>query len=200
MTTASASAKDSASSRWKTLRRVVLLRGSKTAQRRCVGVAPAQRAQGFADGGGMMAKIVHHRDAAGHAAHFHAPPHAFEGVEGGLDLFVGQSAMLGGGDDGQGVAHVELAHQIEMEFEAGDFKLGGGGAVAQIEGVDAVFLAQAEAFDRAMRHVEQRAPGSGRRRWPEAGRCAGSGRSAGGRRSGWRRGSRKCRRDRIPGC
>ena len=141
-----------------------------------LGVAAAQRAQGFADGGGMMAEIVYHRDAAGHAAHFHAPPHAFEGVEAGLDLFVGQAAMLGGGDDGQRVAHVELADQIEMELEAGDFKFGGGGAVAQIEGVNAAVLAQAEAFDRAMASRRATAPGSGRRHWPEAGRCAGSGR------------------------
>ena len=43
-----------------------------------------------------------------------------------------------------------------MEFEAGDFKFGGGRAVAQIEGVNAAVLAQPETFDRAMRHVEQR--------------------------------------------
>ena len=120
------------------------------------GIPLPQRAQGLADGRRMMAEIVYHRDAAGHAAHFHPPPHAFEGVEAGLDLFVGQPAMLGGGDDGQRVAHIELAHHVEMELEAGDFKFGGGGAVAEIEGVNAALFAQAEAFDRAMGHIEQR--------------------------------------------
>ena len=103
-----------------------------------VRVAQAQRAQRLADGGRMMAEIVHHRHAAGDAAHFHAALDALERVEGGLNLLVGQAAMLGAGDDGQGVAHVEFADQVEMELEAGNFKLGGRRAVAQIEALNAL--------------------------------------------------------------
>ena len=112
-TTASASAKAPASSAWKTLRRVVLVRGSKMAQTFCVRILDAQRAQGLANRGGMMAEVVHHRHAAGNAAHFHAALDALEGVEGGLDLVVLEAAMLGAGDDRQRVAHVEFADEVE---------------------------------------------------------------------------------------
>jgi len=54
------------------LRRVVLLRGSNTAHMRCCAWRNRNGAQGLADGGGMMAKIVHDRHAAGDASHFHA--------------------------------------------------------------------------------------------------------------------------------
>ena len=49
-------------------------------------------------------------------------------VKGGLDLLVLQSAMLGAGHNGQGVAHVQFANQVQMELEAGNFKFGRGGA------------------------------------------------------------------------
>ena len=104
----------------------------------------------------MMAKIVHHRHAPGDAAHFHAALDAFESVEAGLNLLVGQAAMLGAGHHRQGVAHVEFPHQVEMKLEARNLKFARRRAVAQVEAVDAVVRAQPKAFDRAMRHVEQR--------------------------------------------
>ena len=64
--------------------------------------------------------------------------------------------MLGAGDDRQGVAHVQFAHQVGVELEAGDLELGRRRPVADVEGLHGVALAQAEAFHRAMRHVEQR--------------------------------------------
>ena len=105
---------------------------------------------------GMMAEVVHHRHAAGDAAHFHAALDAFEGVEGGLDLLVLEAAMLGARDDRQRVAHVEFADEVQVELEAGNLELGRRRAVADVEGLDGVAFAQAEAFHRAMRHVEQR--------------------------------------------
>ena len=120
------------------------------------GIFDAQGLEGLADGGGVMAEIVHNGDAAGDALDFHATFDAFEGVEGGLDLLVFQAAMLGAGDDGKGVADVEFADQVQMELEAGDFKSGGGGPELEVEGLHGVLRAQAEAFDRAMGDVEQR--------------------------------------------
>ena len=64
--------------------------------------------------------------------------------------------MLGAGDDGQRVAHVEFADEVGVELEAGDLELGRRGPVAHVEGLDRVALAQAEALDRAMGDVEQR--------------------------------------------
>src|SRR5260370_7540530 len=64
--------------------------------------------------------------------------------------------MLGGGHDGQGVAHVEFADEVDVKFEAGNLKLGRGGSVANIEGLHGVAFAEAEAFDRAMSHIEKR--------------------------------------------
>jgi len=64
-------------------------------------VFDAQGAQGFADGGRVVAEIIDDGDAAGDAANFHAAFDAFEGVEGGLDLFVREAAMFGAGDDGE---------------------------------------------------------------------------------------------------
>ena len=97
-----------------------------------VGVTQAQRAQGFADGRGMMPKIVQDSHAAGDAAHFHAPFDSLERVEAGLNLLVGQTAMFGAGDHGQGVAHINFADEVEMKLEAGDFKFAGRRAVTPV--------------------------------------------------------------------
>src|SRR5665213_565213 len=92
---------------------------------------------------------------ASNAANFHAAFDAFESVEAGLDLFVGESAMLGAGRHRQRVAHIQFADHIEMKFETGNFKFGRGRPVTQIEGFDRVMLAQTKTFHRAMRNVEQ---------------------------------------------
>ena len=101
---------------------------------RCGYLMP-QRAQRLANRGRMMAEVVHHRHAAGDAAHFHAALDAFEGVERGLDLLVLQAAMLGAGDHRQRVAHVEFAHQVQVELEAGNLELGRRRPVADVEGL-----------------------------------------------------------------
>ena len=49
-----------------------------------------------------------------------------------------------------------LAHEVGVELEAGNLELGRRRPVADVEGLDGVALAQAEALDRAVRHVEQR--------------------------------------------
>src|ERR1035438_1086736 len=103
----------------------------------------------------MMAEVVHHRHPAGDASDFHAALDAFEGVEGGLNLVVLEAAMLGAGDDRQRVPHVELAHEVRVELKAGNLELGSRRPIADVEGLDGVAFAQAEAFDRAMGYVEQ---------------------------------------------
>jgi hypothetical protein len=118
----------------------------------------------------MMAEIVHHRHPAGDAAHFHAALDAFEGVEGGLNLFVGQAAMFGAGDHRQGVAHVDLPHQVEMEFEARNLKLAGRRAVARIEGLDAVVAPSPKRLTGQCVTLSSGAR-LDRRRWPATGRC-----------------------------
>ena len=65
---------------------------------------------------GMMAEIINHGNAAGHAANFHAAFDALEGVERGLNLLILQPAMFGAGDDRERIAHVQFAHQIRCEI------------------------------------------------------------------------------------
>ena len=120
------------------------------------GVFVAERAEGLADGGGMMAEIVDQGHAPGDGAHFHAAAHAGEGRKGRLDLAVFEAVVLGHADDGQGVAHIELAHQVEVELEARDLKLRGGGAVSEVEPLDGVVGPQAEALDGAVGHAQER--------------------------------------------
>ena len=120
----------------------------------------------------MMAEVVHHRHAARDAAHFHPALDALERVERGLDLLVFQPAMLGARDHRQRVPHVEFADQVQVEFEARDFKLGRRRAVADVEGMNGVVLAEAEALHRAMGHIRAAERGSRRRRCRAAGRCA----------------------------
>src|SRR5688572_10109711 len=103
-----------------------------------------------------MAEVVHYGDAAGNAAHFHSPLDAFERVEGGLNLAVLKSAMLGARHDCEGIAHVELAQQAHAKLEAGNLKLRGRRRQLEIESVNAIVLAQSKALHGAMRHVEQR--------------------------------------------
>ena len=92
----------------------------------------------------MVAEVVHHGHAARDAAHFHPPFDALEGVERGLDLMIFQSAMLGAGDDRQGIAHVEFANQVQVKFETGNFKLGRRRAVAEVEGRNRIVFAETE--------------------------------------------------------
>jgi len=94
-TTASALRNASASSVWKMLRRVVCWCGVRNGPDAVLRVFQTQRVQGSRGWQSMMPKIVQHRDPARHAPHFHAAFDAFEGVEGALDLFVGQPAMFG---------------------------------------------------------------------------------------------------------
>ena len=120
------------------------------------GVFNAQGLEGLADGGGVMAEVVHDGNAAGDAFDFHAAFDALEGVEGGLDLLVFQAAMLGAGDDSEGVADVEFADEIQVKFKTGDFKGGGGGPELEVEGLHGIVRAQAKAFDGAMGDVQER--------------------------------------------
>ena len=46
--------------------------------------------------------------------------------------------------------------EVRVELEAGNLELGRRRPVADVEGLDGVAFAQAEAFHRAMGHVEQR--------------------------------------------
>src|SRR5581483_6712218 len=69
----------------------------------------AQRAQGLANGGGMMPEIIHDRHPAADTSDFHAPFDALESVEGGLDLVVLKPAMARAGNHGERVAHIEFA-------------------------------------------------------------------------------------------
>src|SRR5256885_9612091 len=64
--------------------------------------------------------------------------------------------MLGGGHDRKRVAHVQFADEVEVKPEAGNFKLRRRRRQLEIERVHGVVLAEAEAFDRTLRHVEQR--------------------------------------------
>jgi hypothetical protein len=119
------------------------------------GVLDAQGAEGLADGGGMMAEIINHGDAAGDAFDFHPALDALEGIEGTLDLLVGETAVLGDADDGEGVADIQLADEVQMKLEAGDFKFGRGGAKAQVEGLHGIVFAEAEFFHRTMGDIQQ---------------------------------------------
>lgn len=121
-----------------------------------LGVAQAQSAECFSNGRRVMAKVVHHGNAGDNTTDFHATFDAFKRVESGLNLFVGQAAVLGAGDDCQGVANVEFAHQVEVKFKAGDFKLAGGRTATDIEPVDAIVISQPETLDRTMIDVKQR--------------------------------------------
>jgi hypothetical protein len=67
----------------------------------------------------MMAKIVHHRHPAGDAAHFHAALDAFESVEGALNLFVGQAAMLGAGDHRQALRTLISPTRLRWNLKLG---------------------------------------------------------------------------------
>src|SRR5947199_8194923 len=64
--------------------------------------------------------------------------------------------MLGGGHDRKRVAHVQFADEVEVKLEAGNFKLRCRRRQLWIQPMHGVVLAEAEAFDRTMRHVEQR--------------------------------------------
>ena len=176
------------------------VRGSKMAQIFSRGYLMRNARKRLADGRRMMAEIVHHRHAAGDAAHFHAALDALERVERGLDLLVLQPAMLGAGDDRQRVAHVQFADQVQVKLEAGNFKLRRRRAVADVERVDRIVFAEAEAFHRAMRHVQQRRE----IRVVAVGEQQAVARNQPDemleRRFGSRRGFQKCPRGRIPGC
>jgi hypothetical protein len=103
-----------------------------------------------------MAKIVNHRHAARDAFDFHAAFNSFERVERALDLFVRQPAMFRRADDGERVANVQFANQIQMKLEAGNFKRRRRRAEVQVETLHGIFRAEAETLHRAMRNVQQR--------------------------------------------
>jgi len=54
------------------------------------------------------------------------------------------------------VADVEFADEVEMKFEAGDFKFGRGRAITNVEGVNGVIAGEAKFFHGTMRDVHQR--------------------------------------------
>ena len=83
----------------------------------------------------------------------HPPPDALERVD--WICLVLQPAMLGAGDHRQRVADVQFADEIEMKFETGNFKLRRC-CVVEVERMDRVAFAEAEALLRAMRDVQQR--------------------------------------------
>src|SRR2546426_9444495 len=59
----------------------------------------------------MMSEIVDYRYAVDFTPNFTAPAHALKGCERITDRFALNSPCLGGDDDAQGVAHVELADE-----------------------------------------------------------------------------------------
>ncbi len=70
-----------------------------------------------------------------------------------LDLLVFQPAMLRGADDRERIADIQLADQIEVKLEAGNFKLRGRRAESQVESLYGVVRSETEFFHRAMRDV-----------------------------------------------
>ena len=66
-----------------------------------------------------------------------------------------QPAMLCGGDDGERVANIEFTDHVDVEFRGRNLELAGGRAELEIEGAHRVGLAEAEAFHRAVRDVQQ---------------------------------------------
>ena len=101
----------------------------------------------------MMAEIVNHRHAADDAADFHATLDAFERIERGLNLFVGKPAMFRRADDGERVAHVQFADEIQMKFETGNFKFSCRRPKPQIESLNGIIFAETEFFHRTMRDI-----------------------------------------------
>src|SRR5262249_2969355 len=73
----------------------------------------------------------------------------------GLDLMVLQSAMLGASNHRQGIADIKFAHQVCVELETGDFELGCGRPVANVEGLHRVPFAQAKPLHGTMGDPEQ---------------------------------------------
>src|SRR6478736_4056358 len=103
----------------------------------------------------MMTKIVHDRDTARNPPHFHPAADAFESVKCGLDLLVLQPAMFSAGDNGQSIADIQFAEQVDMELETGNFEFRGGWAVANVESLDSVSFTQAKSLNRTMVNVQQ---------------------------------------------
>ncbi len=66
----------------------------------------------------MMAKIVHDRHPADHAAHLLAAPHALEGNQRGTDEIVRDAEMAGHGDGGGGVADIEDARHRDLKIRS----------------------------------------------------------------------------------
>ncbi len=118
-------------------------------------IPDAQRAQRLADSRRVMPEVVHHRDAAGNTPHFHAPFDPLEGVECRLDLLVLQAAVLGAGDHGQRIAHIQFSDQVDVKLETRNLKLRRRRSITQVECLDRVSFAQAEPFHRAMSHLKQ---------------------------------------------
>jgi hypothetical protein len=119
-------------------------------------IPDTQRAQGLPDRGGMVAEIINHRHAPGDAFYFHAPLDTLEGVKGGLNLLVREPAMFRRADHRQSVPHVQLTHQIQVKFEAGNFEFRRRRAEFQVKPAHGVPLAQPETLHRAMGDVQQR--------------------------------------------
>src|SRR6185503_17665350 len=95
------------------------------------------------------------RDPASDPADFHAALDSLKRTEGALDLAVLESAMFGGGDDGQGISDIQFADEVEMELGRRQLEFAGRGAKLQIEGANSVSLIQSKTFHGTMRHLQQ---------------------------------------------
>src|ERR1051325_4035443 len=67
------------------------------------------------DRGRMMREVVDHGHAALHAAHFHPPLDALEGLESLLDLLVGDAAQPRDDGVGERVEHVVASGERRLE-------------------------------------------------------------------------------------
>ncbi len=76
----------------------------------------AQRSQGFADGRGVMRKVVDDGDAGDDGAHFKAALDAFEAGQSGLNCFFADALVRGQRGGGRGVERVVFAGQRHFKF------------------------------------------------------------------------------------
>src|SRR5215472_2561 len=64
--------------------------------------------------------------------------------------------MLRAGNHGQSIADIQFSQQVCAKLEAGDFEVGGCGAIANIKRLHSISFIKAETFHGTMRHMQQR--------------------------------------------
>src|ERR1700746_453798 len=101
-----------------------------------------------------MAKIGDHRHPSSYASHLHATFDSLESIKRGLNLVIFQTAMLRAGDHSEGIANIEFANKVGVEFEAGYLELSRGWAIADVESLNGIAFAQPETFDWTMGDIE----------------------------------------------